>query len=88
MNSYVQINIDTKDDEESDILVARLSQAGFEGFEEEPFKLHAFIPETISLLWCISFYPMFCLDGQCSLPGTTEIGSQQKTYYVVKVKIS
>jgi ribosomal protein L11 methyltransferase len=47
MNRYVQINIDTKDDEESDILVARLSQAGFEGFEEEPFKLHAFIPESL-----------------------------------------
>ena len=47
MNRYVQITIDTKDDEESDILVARLSQAGFEGFEEEPYKLHAFIPESL-----------------------------------------
>jgi ribosomal protein L11 methyltransferase len=47
MNRYVQITIDTKDDEESDILVARLSQAGFEGFEEEPFKLNAFIPESL-----------------------------------------
>jgi ribosomal protein L11 methyltransferase len=27
--------------------VARLSQSGFEGFEEEPGKLHAFIPETL-----------------------------------------
>ena len=47
MNRYVQITIDTKDDEESDILVARLSQSGFEGFEEEPSKLHAFIPESL-----------------------------------------
>jgi ribosomal protein L11 methyltransferase len=47
MNRYVQITIDTKDDEESDILVARLSQAGFEGFEEEPYKLRAFIPESL-----------------------------------------
>jgi len=47
MNRYVQITIDTKDDEESDILVARLSQSGFEGFEEEPNKLHAFIPESL-----------------------------------------
>jgi ribosomal protein L11 methyltransferase len=47
MNSYLQITIDTKDDEESDILVARLSQSGFEGFEEEPNKLHAFIPESL-----------------------------------------
>lgn len=47
MNSYVQITIETKDDEESDILVARLSQSGFEGFEEEPNKLHAFIPESL-----------------------------------------
>jgi ribosomal protein L11 methyltransferase len=47
MNRYIQIIIDTKDEEESDILVARLSQAGFEGFEEEPGKLHAFIPESL-----------------------------------------
>ena len=47
MNRYIQITINTNDAEESDILVARLSQAGFEGFEEEPGKLHAFIPETL-----------------------------------------
>ena len=47
MNRYIHITIDTKDSEESDIFVARLSQAGFEGFEEEPGKLHAFIPETL-----------------------------------------
>jgi ribosomal protein L11 methyltransferase len=47
MNRYLQITIETRDAEESDILVARLSQAGFEGFEEEPKKLHAFIPETL-----------------------------------------
>jgi ribosomal protein L11 methyltransferase len=47
MNRYLQIIIDTKDEEESDILVARLSQAGFEGFEEGPNKLHAFIPESL-----------------------------------------
>ncbi len=29
------------------MLVARLSQAGFEGFEEELKKLHAFIPESL-----------------------------------------
>ena len=46
MNRYLQITIETINDEESDILVARLSHAGFEGFEEEPKKLHAFIPET------------------------------------------
>ena len=46
MNRYIQISIDTRDSEESDIFVARLSQAGFEGFEEEPGKLHAFIPES------------------------------------------
>jgi len=47
MNRYIEITIDTLNTEESDILVARLSQAGFEGFEEEPEKLHAFIPETL-----------------------------------------
>ncbi len=47
MNRYVQITIETNDSEESDFFVARLSQEGFEGFEEEPKKLHAFIPETL-----------------------------------------
>ncbi len=47
MNRYIQITIETRDEDESDMLVARLSQAGFEGFEEEPKKLHAFIPETL-----------------------------------------
>jgi ribosomal protein L11 methyltransferase len=46
MNRYIQITIETNEDE-SDIFVARLSQSGFEGFEEEPGKLHAFIPETL-----------------------------------------
>ncbi len=47
MNRYIQITIDTKNADESDIFVARLSQSGFEGFEEEPGKLYAFIPETL-----------------------------------------
>jgi len=47
MNRYIQITIDTSNAEESDIFVARLSQSGFEGFEEEPGKIHAFIPETL-----------------------------------------
>jgi ribosomal protein L11 methyltransferase len=47
MTRYIQITIETKDTDESDIFVARLSQAGFEGFEEEPKKLHAFIPEPL-----------------------------------------
>ena len=47
MNRYIQITIETTDTEESDILVARLSQYGFEGFEEEVKKLHAFIPESL-----------------------------------------
>ncbi|HET7001601.1 MAG TPA: 50S ribosomal protein L11 methyltransferase, partial [Puia sp.] len=47
MNRYIEIIIGTSNTDESDILVARLSQSGFEGFEEEPGKLHAFIPETL-----------------------------------------
>ena len=47
MNRYIQIIIETLNSDESDILVARLSQAGFEGFEEEPEKLYAFIPESL-----------------------------------------
>jgi ribosomal protein L11 methyltransferase len=47
MNRYIQITIGTTDTDESDIFVARLSQAGFEGFEEEPNNLHAYIPESL-----------------------------------------
>jgi len=47
MNRYIQITIDTENTDESDMFVARLSQSGFEGFEEEPKKLHAFIPESL-----------------------------------------
>jgi ribosomal protein L11 methyltransferase len=46
-NRYIQITVDTLNPDESDMLVARLSHAGFEGFEEEPKKLHAFIPESL-----------------------------------------
>jgi ribosomal protein L11 methyltransferase len=46
MNRYIQIIIDIADSNESDMLVAKLSHAGFEGFEEEPKRLHAFIPES------------------------------------------
>jgi ribosomal protein L11 methyltransferase len=47
MNRYIQITIDTLNSDESDMFVARLSHAGFEGFEEEPGKLYAYIPETL-----------------------------------------
>jgi ribosomal protein L11 methyltransferase len=47
MNRYIKITLDTENTDESDIFVARLSNAGFEGFEEEQKKLHAFIPETL-----------------------------------------
>src|ERR1700743_1188404 len=47
MNRYIQIIIQFETPEESDILIARLNQAGFEGFEEEPKKLYAYIPESL-----------------------------------------
>ncbi len=47
MTPYIEVSISTISDLESDILVARLSQIGFEGFEEEETSLHAFIPKTL-----------------------------------------
>jgi ribosomal protein L11 methyltransferase len=47
VSRYIQITIETANPEESDILVARLSQSGFEGFEEVPGSLIAFIPESL-----------------------------------------
>ena len=46
MSAYIEVSIATKNDLESDILVAQLSRIGFEGFEEEENLLHAFIPQT------------------------------------------
>src|SRR5450432_2864273 len=46
MNRYIKIIIEIRDRQESDILVAQLSQSGFEGFEEKPNQLHAFISEA------------------------------------------
>ena len=43
--NYIQITIQALAAELKDILIARLSEEGFEGFEEEEGRLHAFIPE-------------------------------------------
>ena len=43
MNSYIKIEFQNISQEQSDILIAQLSEIGFEGFEEEQNKLKAFI---------------------------------------------
>lgn len=43
MNHYIQISINVKENESKDILVALLSEIGYEGFEEEKDLLHAYI---------------------------------------------
>lgn len=46
MNSnYIQITVENISTQQSEILIAQLSELGFEGFEEEENKLSAFIPE-------------------------------------------
>ena len=42
-NDYIELAITTQSEEESDVLIARLSGIGFEGFEEEKNLLKAFI---------------------------------------------
>lgn len=46
MGNYIQISIHPKDQQQSDILIAGLSEAGYEGFLEEEHGLHAFISES------------------------------------------
>ena len=46
MSRYIQIQFDNISQEQSDILVACLNEAGFEGFEEQQNQLSAFISET------------------------------------------
>lgn len=43
MSSYIQIEFQDISQEQSDILIAQLSEIGFDGFEEEENKLKAFI---------------------------------------------
>ena len=46
MNNYIQIEFQNISQEESDLVVAQLSEIGFEGFEEEENRLKAFIPSN------------------------------------------
>lgn len=46
MANYIQIAFTNLSSEQSDILLAQLSEIGFEGFEEEDNCLKAFIPST------------------------------------------
>ena len=46
MKNYIQIEFQNISQEQSDLLVAQLSEIGFEGFEEEENRLKAFIPSN------------------------------------------
>ncbi|MDZ4810741.1 MAG: 50S ribosomal protein L11 methyltransferase [Bacteroidota bacterium] len=46
MSNYIQIEFQTISSEQSDLLIAQLSEIGFDGFEEEEKSLRAFIPEN------------------------------------------
>jgi ribosomal protein L11 methyltransferase len=43
--NYIQVTIEVREGGLREILIARLSEMGYEGFEEEARLLHAFIPE-------------------------------------------
>ncbi len=45
MDRYVRISFENLEAEQKDILLARLSEIGYEGFEEEPGKLMAYLAE-------------------------------------------
>jgi ribosomal protein L11 methyltransferase len=46
MNEYIEAQFDVTDQEQKEILIAELSTAGYEGFEEIENGLKAFIPAT------------------------------------------
>ena len=46
MSNYIQIEFQNISQEQSDVLIAQLSEIGFEGFEEEENRLKAFIVST------------------------------------------
>jgi ribosomal protein L11 methyltransferase len=45
MKNYIRLSIHPVSEEQSEILIALLSELGFEGFEEEENTLHAFVEE-------------------------------------------
>ncbi|MFT3845172.1 MAG: 50S ribosomal protein L11 methyltransferase [Lacibacter sp.] len=47
MNNYIKASIDSSVDEEREILIALLSNEGYDGFEETPSGLNAYISEEI-----------------------------------------
>lgn len=47
MNNYIEINIPAGDQWQKDIVIAQLTELGFEGFEEERNGVKAYIPETV-----------------------------------------
>ncbi len=47
MNNYIQVTIENINSEQSDILIAQLSELGFDGFEENEIALSAFIVENV-----------------------------------------
>lgn len=47
MDAHIQISIQTPDNEIAEILIAELSELGFDGFEEGEQRLDAFIPEEM-----------------------------------------
>lgn len=47
MERYIKVSINTPDSKVSEILIAQLIDAGFEGFEEASKTVNAFIPESL-----------------------------------------
>lgn len=45
MNNYIQISFTDVQHEQQEMLIAHLSEAGYEGFEENENELNAFVPE-------------------------------------------
>ncbi len=45
MNNYIKININSTKESEQELLIALMSEEGYDGFEETDHELHAFIPE-------------------------------------------
>ncbi|PWT99537.1 MAG: 50S ribosomal protein L11 methyltransferase [Bacteroidetes bacterium] len=46
MEQYIEVKFETKEDFQNEILIALLSEIGYEGFEEDGRILKAFIPES------------------------------------------
>ncbi|WP_147313960.1 50S ribosomal protein L11 methyltransferase [Deminuibacter soli] len=72
MPNYIQVSIHNAEQEQKDIIIALLSEEGFDGFEERPSELYSFIEEP-----AFNEAPLKELSEQFAFSYTTSLIAEQ-----------